>query len=485
MDRCFLLVVGLSSCCATAAIRNPFMDMTSEDLTSFGQVVERLTRKSITMSEARCGPIDVAASRGSGAAYYWCTDVIKGTPNPLGLSYGIERWDTWSKYLATDYKVKTHLFDCFMPDVVIPQYPTPHEKFPTCLANRSYVDASGRRFEPIGNDLADRDPLSTFVKIDIEGMEWTVLEALTQDEISKIALLDLEIHWCLQQQQDSPATILKVLRNLLKDFLVVGSMAELDWMHGTGCSRSPVQTSMMSVSYVNRHAMFGQIIKDATASYFNLPSPGQCQGYNKDAKTQTGAALTICSKLYKSSYRVKQGLSFVVQNPLADDAGTLRVVLETEFSVGMEDFACKIGSDGRVTCSSGDASAVPAGVLLKEQLDAAKVNQYVVQLDIQGHEFIILDSLTDEQLDKIAELHITFNFCDATGGYEGYPLVVKVMRRLQYWGLITGRDIKFGSPRDRCGCLVGQTQVGTASYVNRIAYTGRRGTPMQSPDLLL
>eukprot|EP00041_Stephanoeca_diplocostata_P020364 m.453799 g.453799 ORF g.453799 m.453799 type:complete len:229 (-) comp21556_c0_seq2:129-815(-) len=172
MDRCFLLVVGLSSCCATAAIRNPFMDMTSEDLTSFGQVVERLTRKSITMSEARCGPIDVAASRGSGAAYYWCTDVIKGTPNPLGLSYGIERWDTWSKYLATDYKVKTHLFDCFMPDVVIPQYPTPHEKFPTCLANRSYVDASGRRFEPIGNDLADRDPLSTFVKIDIEGMVW-------------------------------------------------------------------------------------------------------------------------------------------------------------------------------------------------------------------------------------------------------------------------------------------------------------------------
>lgn len=43
------------------------------------------------------------------------------------------------------------------------------------------------------------------------------------------------------------------------------------------CKVEVMHPVITGVSYVNKHAMFGQIIKDATASYFNLPSPGQCQ----------------------------------------------------------------------------------------------------------------------------------------------------------------------------------------------------------------
>ena len=44
--------------------------------------------------------------------------------------------------------------------------------------------------------LNGRQPLSVVVKMDVEGAEWPVLNAMTAEDHSKILLFDLEIHWC-------------------------------------------------------------------------------------------------------------------------------------------------------------------------------------------------------------------------------------------------------------------------------------------------
>ena len=64
------------------------------------------------------------------------------------------------------------------------------------------VDEKGRKFELISDHLGPRDPLSTMVKIDIEGTEWEVIESMTDADLSKIVQLDFEIHFCVRVMWD-------------------------------------------------------------------------------------------------------------------------------------------------------------------------------------------------------------------------------------------------------------------------------------------
>merc|ERR1719401_2043237 len=55
----------------------------------------------------------------------------------------------------------------------------------------------GRKYDSLENALAGRGPLSTYLKMDVEGSEWTPLERLLENEtdLAKIRTLDMEVHF--------------------------------------------------------------------------------------------------------------------------------------------------------------------------------------------------------------------------------------------------------------------------------------------------
>jgi len=60
-----------------------------------------------------CGGLDRRADRGAGAGYAWCNlafeagTAIASLPPLIGLSYGIQAFDTWSKFM-----VRAHVHGC-------------------------------------------------------------------------------------------------------------------------------------------------------------------------------------------------------------------------------------------------------------------------------------------------------------------------------------------------------------------------------------
>jgi hypothetical protein len=60
-----------------------------------------------------CGGLDRRADRGAGAGYAWCNlafeagTAIASLPALIGLSYGIQAFDTWSKFM-----VRAHVHEC-------------------------------------------------------------------------------------------------------------------------------------------------------------------------------------------------------------------------------------------------------------------------------------------------------------------------------------------------------------------------------------
>ena len=52
---------------------------------------------------------------------------------------------------------------------------------------KSYADA---------HDLTKNGPLSVHLKVDIEGSEWAVFDTLTDADWGKVALFDVEVHFC-------------------------------------------------------------------------------------------------------------------------------------------------------------------------------------------------------------------------------------------------------------------------------------------------
>jgi len=75
-------------------------------------------------------------------------------------------------------------------------YEMPYDSNRVCLrASAATID--GRDFETLELHLEDRGLLSTYVKMDVEGSEWDVLENLLSNEElqNKIRTLDMEVHF--------------------------------------------------------------------------------------------------------------------------------------------------------------------------------------------------------------------------------------------------------------------------------------------------
>jgi len=153
-------------------------------------------------------------------------------PDPhdlLGLSFGIGRNDVWSELMSSMYFVATRLFDCgeVGPDTQGPIandwhagfsrqnpctnracYSVPYKTEKSCLGKHGNSQLLNRV-------LADRKPLSTFVKVDVEGREWGPLEELLKNStaIRKVRTLDLEVH--LTKVNETSGEVLPLSRSAL------------------------------------------------------------------------------------------------------------------------------------------------------------------------------------------------------------------------------------------------------------------------------
>jgi hypothetical protein len=176
--------------------------------------------------------------QGQGGAFYrWCSSVLNASvarnskdKNLLGLSYGIFTWDSWSRRLSNEFNVSTKLYDCYTTAPfkgVNADYKTPYDRHDVCVAGTKHVDMDGRQFEALHDHLSVRPARGTFVKMDVEGSEWEALKHVTDDDLKKIDLLDMEIHFCkemggVKDHQAELADRIKTLERLTQIFHVTG-----------------------------------------------------------------------------------------------------------------------------------------------------------------------------------------------------------------------------------------------------------------------
>ena len=127
----------------------------------------------------------------------------------------IEERDLYSEYMSRVYQMPTRLFDCFIETEKSPPmagtapnatgpcdpnrghcYESPYRSFRVCLGPEATV-IHGRRYNTLAKELEGRGPLSTHVKIDVEGSEWSILEQLLEsdEDQDKVRTLDMEIHF--------------------------------------------------------------------------------------------------------------------------------------------------------------------------------------------------------------------------------------------------------------------------------------------------
>lgn len=234
----------------------------------------------------------------------WCNKAFK-RKGSLALSFGIEERDMYSEYLSNVYKVPSKLFDCFQNPVSSPPmsgkacnatnchcqtgggapcYETPYQSFRVCLGPKK-MKSEGRSYDTLANVLKGRKPLSTHVKIDVEGSEWSVLEQLiaSDEDQDKIITLDMEIHFGFTaaseseyNSMDSKDRLLreiKIIEGLSRKFHVTGSTLEeyrQGWLPDQDCPQQqcdePVvhvaggfTPRMFAISYVNKNVLADDI----------------------------------------------------------------------------------------------------------------------------------------------------------------------------------------------------------------------------------
>jgi len=178
----------------------------------------------------------------------------------MGLSYGIQTTDLWSELMSSLYLVNTKLFDCYYQGTEGPMgrdlhaghskqnmcmkracYTVAYEPHRVCVDDSSggterFTAANNRTYEPLGAQLRGRRPLSTFIKMDVEGSEWQSLEWLLENpkEMAKIRTLDMEVHFNKDvtpkgYTMPTQATLTKhveIIERLAEHFAVTGSTLE-------------------------------------------------------------------------------------------------------------------------------------------------------------------------------------------------------------------------------------------------------------------
>lgn len=231
----------------------------------------------------------------------WCNKAFKGGGSDIiGLSYGIEGRDMWSETMSNQFHIPTMLFDCYQPPAESPPlggtvpngtvpcrsargsgdpcYATPYQPFRICLGPTD-MERHTRKYATLGTHLKGRAPLSVYLKIDVEGCEWSALEQLLDSgDHAKIRTLDMEIHlgWGAEAELSSSVSQLsgqerlerevRIMERLQEQFLCTGSTLEVyregwrpeDCKPPDFCNEPAVYLSggfslpMFAVSFVNR-----------------------------------------------------------------------------------------------------------------------------------------------------------------------------------------------------------------------------------------
>jgi len=235
--------------------------------TDLGERIVRSAIPSPKVNEDACGGFKLFGDSA------WCLAAFADAParNLQGLSFGIEERDLWSETMSNFFHMPTKLYDCFQDPKKSPPlsmtapnaagpcrgkqshcYETPYQAFRTCLGPDSGV-LEGRNYTTLAQLLQGQAPLSTHVKMDVEGSEWSVLEALLSNaaDLAKIRSLDIEVHFGFaaaseaQRRQKNPEEALRrevsIFEKLARSFLAVGSNVETNaegWDPGASCSRA-------------------------------------------------------------------------------------------------------------------------------------------------------------------------------------------------------------------------------------------------------
>jgi hypothetical protein len=124
--------------------------------------------------------------------YVMCGNLLE---SEVGYSYGISNYDGWGCGISTQLAIAVHQYDCF--DQRAPVCDSGRTQFhPECIAATPSVDAKGRRFDSLANQLARNGDAARrlVVKMDVEGAEWKSLLETPPEVLSRIDQLAIELH---------------------------------------------------------------------------------------------------------------------------------------------------------------------------------------------------------------------------------------------------------------------------------------------------
>src|SRR4029077_6265587 len=148
--------------------------------------------------------------------YLMCEDLIE--PIDAAYSYGVGSNDDWGCEVSRRYHVPVHEYDCFDPARPTVDGGTLifHNE---CIGDRSAERAS-RVFDTLENQLRKNgDALESgrhvIIKVDIEGAEWDALLATSDQLLSSIPQITMEMHGY------NDPKILETLRKLKRNFYLV------------------------------------------------------------------------------------------------------------------------------------------------------------------------------------------------------------------------------------------------------------------------
>ena len=248
----------------------------------------------------------------------WCLAAFKGEYNKLGLSFGIEERDLWSETMSNEFKMPTKLYDCFQNPKSSPAlamiapnakgscagnphhcYETHYDAFRVCLGPK-HETVDQREYTSLSELLSSRGEMSTHLKVDVEGSEWSVLEDLLKNEqdMKKIRTLDMEVHFGFGaaseaahrkgSKKDQLQREVGIFEQLATRFAVTGTNIETNadgWQPAQSCPKQQceeplvhtaggVPVNQFAISFVNK-ANFKNAISgtDAAVSLAKKESP--------------------------------------------------------------------------------------------------------------------------------------------------------------------------------------------------------------------
>jgi hypothetical protein len=124
--------------------------------------------------------------------YLVCANLLPGAESVY--SYGISGYDKLGCDLSTKLQAAVHRYDCF--NTTDPPCPTGKAVFHAECVGATREVSDGRTFDTVENQVRANGDTGRrlIVKMDIEGAEWDSLLAVSDDQLSRIDQLIMELH---------------------------------------------------------------------------------------------------------------------------------------------------------------------------------------------------------------------------------------------------------------------------------------------------